>query len=99
MRRSSISRPRVDRGGTARAAVILLPTLLVLGGCDPIFDIGGAFFPSWIAAAIVGLVATGLVRELLVRTRIDERLFGRGLAYIGLFTCISILTWIWFFRT
>lgn len=70
-----------------------------LGGCDPIFDVGGAFFPSWIAAAIVGLVVTAFVREGLVRTGVDERLFGRGFAYLGLFTCLSILTWIWFFRT
>ena len=70
-----------------------------LAGCDPIFDVGGAFFPSWIAAAIVGLVVTALVREVLVRTGLDERLFGRGFAYLGLFTCLAILTWIWFFRT
>ena len=99
MRRPSTSRRRVDRGGTARAAGILLPTVLVLGGCDPIFDIGGAFFPSWVFAVVVGLVGLVIVREILVRLKIDEHLYGHGLAYLGVFVTISIIIWIWFFRT
>lgn len=103
-RPSTLGRPVASQqrrhAGLRRSTIMLLtPGVLVLGGCDPIFDIGGAFFPSWIFAVLVGLVATALVREVLVRFRIDDRLFGRGFAYLGLFTCVSILTWIWFFRT
>lgn len=47
----------------------------------------------------MGLVATILAREVLVRLGLDDRLFGRGFAYLGFFACVSILTWIWFFRT
>lgn len=75
------------------------PCLLFLGGCDPIFDVGGAFFPAWILAAFIGLVLTGLIRAGLVHWGIDRRLFGGGFAYIGLFACLSILAWLWFFRT
>ena len=91
--------PRGHAGRRRAAIRFLAPGVLLLGGCDPIFDVGGAFFPSWILAVVVGLVATAVVREVLVRFRIDERLFGRGFAYLGLFTCVSILVWIWFFRT
>ena len=83
----------------ARGFLLLAPVILVLGGCDPIFDVGGAFFPSWILAAMVGLVTTLVVRSGLVRTGIDQRLFGRGFAYLGLFVGVSILIWIWLFRT
>lgn len=76
-----------------------VPSILVLGGCDPIFDVGGAFFPAWLLAAVIGLVVTILVRAGLVHWGIDRRLFGGGFAYIGLFICLSILTWLWFFRT
>ncbi len=99
MRRSSTIRRCVDRGRTARAAGLLLPTVLVLGGCDPIFDIGGAFFPSWVFAVILGIFGLVIVREILVKLKIDEHLYGHGLAYLGVFVTISIIFWIWFFRT
>lgn len=95
--KSSGSDDRPRRG--LRFPLLLAPGIFVLGGCDPIFDVGGAFFPSWILAAMVGLLTTVLVRAGLVRSRINDRLFGHGFAYLGLFTGVSILIWIWFFRT
>ena len=67
--------------------------------CPLSFDLGGAFFPAWLLAAVIGLVVTILVRAGLVHWGVDRRLFGGGFAYIGLFICLSILTWLWFFRT
>lgn len=77
----------------------LAPSLLVLGGCDPIFDVGGAFFPSWVFAVVIGILGLVLVREILIKLRVDEHLLGHGLAYVGVFVTVSIVVWIWFFRT
>ena len=87
------------RSRTLTLGVLLLPVLTTLGGCDPIFDIGGAFFPSWLFAVIVGIVGVVIVREVLIKVRIDEHLYGHGLAYLGVFVSISTVSWIWFFRT
>jgi hypothetical protein len=82
-----------------RACLLLIFTSLGLGGCDPLFDIGGAFFPGWLLAAILGFVVTLLVRWILVRVRVDEFLWLRTVSYICLFTMCSVFLWLLFFRT
>ena len=99
MTRSGRTRPRRPWSRTLNLGILLLPVLTTLGGCDPIFDIGGAFFPSWLFAVIVGIVGVVIVREVLTKVRIDEHLYGHGLAYLGVFVSISTVIWIWFFRT
>ncbi len=74
-------------------------TAAVLGGCDPIYDLDGAFFPGWLAAAVGGMLATLLIRWLLVKTGLDEQLGWKGLAYLGCYLMCSISLWLVFFTT
>jgi hypothetical protein len=81
-------------------AARLLPTsFLWLAGCDPIYDLDGAFFPAWLGAAIGGVVITLVVRAILVRTRIDDQLPWRGAAYLGLYVMSSISLWLMLYST
>lgn len=73
--------------------------LLWLSGCDPIYDLDGAFFPAWLGAAIGGVVITLVVRAILVRTRVDDHLPWRGLAYLGLYVMSSISLWLMLYST
>ena len=71
---------------------------LGLGGCDPLFDVGGAYLPGWLFAAILSLGLTFLVRWILVLCRVDDFLWLKSIAYIGLFTAFAISFWYLFFR-
>ncbi len=81
------------------AGLLLLPAVLVLAGCDPIFDVAGAYFPSWIICALSGFVLTVIVRDILVRTGLDPHMGWKSLAYVGLFMMTSSSIWLIFFST
>jgi hypothetical protein len=55
--------------------------LLLLGGCSPTLEIGGAYFPGWLVSAVAGLVAVGGFRAVLLWCGLDEALEPRSLAY------------------
>jgi hypothetical protein len=80
-------------------ALLLLLAVLPLGGCDPIFDVAGAYFPAWIICAISGFILTLVVRDILVRTGLDPHLGWKTLAYLGLFSMSSSSIWLIFFST
>ena len=79
--------------------VVGILSVMLLGGCDPIIDIGGAFFPGWIFAALGGLVGMLVVRQILAWTGIEQHLLFRGFAHLGVFTAISACLWYVFFLT
>jgi hypothetical protein len=72
---------------------------LGLAGCDPIFDLEGAFFPSWMLCLLVGIVLTALLRPLLARVGLEPYLGPPALIYSCLALLISFATWLTFFRT
>lgn len=78
----------------AAGSIAALP---LLAGCDPIFDISGAFFPAWIVAAVAGVASTVAVRGLLVRCRLEAHLGSPTLAYLGFFTMATLGLWLWLF--
>ena len=79
--------------------MLLALACLPLGGCDPIFDVAGAYFPAWILCLIAGLLATMAVREILMRTGIDQHLIWRPIAYVGCFLTVACWVWLFFFST
>ena len=82
-----------------RACLLLVFTSFGLGGCDPLFDLGGAFFPGWLLAAMLALAVTLLIRWILIRFNVDDHLWLRTASYVGLFIMCSISLWLLFFRT
>ena len=79
--------------------MLLALACLPLGGCDPIFDVAGAYFPAWIICLVVGLFATMAVRELLLRAGVDQHLFWKPIAYTGCFLSVACWIWLLFFST
>ena len=73
----------------------LWPLLLpCIAGCSPYVEIGGAYFPGWLLALLLGsLAATGL-RLALVRKRIDSFIEPRALAWPSAIVALSALFWL-----
>jgi len=76
------------RPGKARGAMLPLATLLALQGCSiggaPTIPLAGAYFPAWLACALVGVVGSVLVRVVFVRIGLDDALPLRLLVYVSL---------------
>ncbi|EKT1238134.1 hypothetical protein QFN52_004301 [Escherichia coli] len=62
----------------------------MLSGCvtqqAPVFILLGSYFPSWIACALLGIVAAVIVRLIFIWFGIDEALTGRLFVY----TCLAL---------
>lgn len=77
------------RPGKARAATLFVPpVVLSMGGCSiggaPSIPLAGAYFPAWLACALVGVVGSVLIRILFVRIGLDDVLPLRLLVYVSL---------------
>ncbi|MEO6053946.1 MAG: YtcA family lipoprotein [Chthoniobacterales bacterium] len=68
-----------------------------MAGCDPQFNISGAYFPDWLACILAGLIGTWLCHEVMVRTGIAPHFRPAILVYPCLFITISCALWLLFF--
>lgn len=69
---------------------MLLIVMFMLSGCvaqqAPVLILLGSYFPSWIACALFGIVATVIARVIFIYLCIDEALPARLLVY----TCLAL---------
>jgi hypothetical protein len=75
-----------------------LAAALLLAGCDPVINIAGANFPSWLFCAICGAILTAVIRPLFVVTRIERYLWPLPLIYSSLTILMGCIVWIIFFN-
>ena len=80
--------------------VALASLSLALAGCrvGPSIDVLGSFFPAWMLALVIGLVITGVVRQLFIATDLHAYLWPRGLVYACLIILSTLTTWLLFLR-
>lgn len=73
---------------------------LALAGCrvGPSIDVLGSFFPAWMLAIVIGLVITGMVRQLFIATDLHPYLRPRGVVYACLTILTTLATWLLFMR-
>ena len=73
---------------------------LALAGCrvGPSIDVLGSFFPAWMLAIVIGLVITGVMRQLFIATDLQAYLRPRGLVYACLIILSTLTTWLLFLR-
>ena len=73
---------------------------LALAGCrvGPSIDVLGSFFPAWMLALVIGLVITGVARQLFLATDLHAYLRPRGLVYACLIILSTLTTWLLFLR-
>ena len=77
----------------------LLALAGALAGCDPVFDVEGAFFPSWMLCLTIGILATAALRPLFAVSGLEPHLGPLPLIYSSLALLISFVTWLTFFPT
>jgi hypothetical protein len=71
---------------------------LLLAGCDPVVNIAGANFPSWLFCAICGAILTIAIRPIFVITRVEGYLWPLPIVYSSLTVLLGCLVWLIFFN-
>jgi hypothetical protein len=71
--------------------------LLTLAACDPVVNIAGANFPSWLLCAIVGAILAASLRPVFTATGVEPYLGPRLLIYPCLMVLLSCLVYLIFF--
>jgi hypothetical protein len=71
---------------------------LLLVGCDPVVNIAGANFPSWLFCAICGAILTFAIRPIFVVTRIEAYLWPLPIVYLSLAILLACIVWLVFFN-
>ena len=71
---------------------------LLLAGCDPVVNIAGANFPSWLFCAICGAILTAVIRPLFVATRLEKYLWPLPIVYSSLSILLGCIVWLIFFN-
>lgn len=74
---------------------------LALGpvGCDPVLNVDGAFFPSWMLCMILGVGLTFAFYPLFVRMGIESHIGPPVLIYPSLALLLTLTIWLIFFRS
>ena len=78
----------------ARSALAVL-----VAGCTtgPTQNIVGSYFPAWLICAVVGCVATVIIRQFLVLADLESHLILAPLTYAGMALSLCLLVWLaWF---
>ncbi len=78
-----------------RRCALLLP-LVALTGCmrAPSFNVLGSYFPGWIACIITGILLTAVLRWILNRTGIEDRLPLLPIFYFSLALLFACVIWL-----
>ncbi len=70
---------------------------IILTGCSPVSEIGGAYFPAWLLCMLAGLLGALASRAILIRAGLDPWIRPRVLAYPSLGVAITLLVHLLFF--
>ena len=71
---------------------------ILLAGCDPVVNIAGANFPSWLFCAICGAILTAVLRPLFLVTGIEGYLWPRPIVYTSLAILMGCIVFLLFFN-
>jgi YtcA family len=92
-----LSRMRFPHATTSRFA-LPIAAALALAGCDPVVNIAGANFPSWLFCAICGAILTVAIRPIFVVTRLEPYLWPLPIVYSSLAVLLGCIVWLIFFN-
>ena len=93
---TSIRRDRNRRGplGWWRIAIAL-----PVAACSysPTMNLLGSYFPAWMLCAVIGIVASVIIRQILAVAGINDYVIAPLLTYAGLAVSATLLAWLlWF---
>jgi len=72
---------------------------LPVAGCShsPSLDLLGSYFPAWMLCAVAGIVASIVIRQILVAASISDYVVAPLLTYAALAVFATLLAWLlWF---
>lgn len=84
--------------GPRPTRALAIAAALAASGCDPVFDIEGAFFPSWMISLLVGVLCTVVLRLLFLRSGVEPFLGPLPLIYTCLALLVTMATWVLLFH-
>jgi hypothetical protein len=96
---STSGAPAGRRARRARQTAGAASLALLASGCDPVFDIGGSFFPDWMLCLLAGAALAVLVRLVFARIGIEPHLGPLPVVYGCLGALLTMITWLVFFGT
>lgn len=71
---------------------------LLAGGCDPVLDVEGSFFPAWMLCTAVGIALAILGRRVLAALGLEPHLGPLVLVYPSLALLLTLVLWLALFR-
>ena len=75
----------VRRSGKALVSLLSV-SVGFLAGCtpkaSPSLPLFGAFFPSWLLCAVIGVIGSVIIRAIFVRSGMDDQLPWRSIVYV-----------------
>ena len=76
-------------------------SLALLTGCRaaPSINVLGSFFPGWMLCVGLGVVGTLVLRQVFIKTNIEQHLQPRPFVYFCLWGLITLTSWLLFFRS
>jgi hypothetical protein len=64
---------------------------------SPTMDLLGSYFPAWMLCAVIGIVASVIIRQILAVAGINDYVVAPLLTYAGLAVPATLLVWLlWF---
>ena len=90
------------RPGRRRLAPLILwcsAIALPIAGCNhsPTLDLLGSYFPAWMLCAVIGIVTSVVIRQILAVAGINEYVVAPLLTYVALALFVTLLVWLlWF---
>jgi hypothetical protein len=64
---------------------------------SPTMDLLGSYFPAWMLCAVIGIVASVIIRQVLAVTGIGDYVVAPLLTYAALAVSATLLAWLlWF---
>ena len=73
--------------------------ILFAAGCDPVLNIGGTFFPGWMASILIGSALSVAIRYLFVFTGLEPHVGPLALIYTSLGVLLSVVSWLILYRS
>jgi len=83
---------------TSNRFALPIAAALLFAGCDPVVNIAGANFPSWLFCAICGAILTVAIRPIFVVTRVETYLWPLPIVYLSLTILTGCIVWLIFFN-
>jgi hypothetical protein len=102
VRLTAVGSSRSFQGGRSRCTALGLPRVAIalpVAGCSysPTIHLLGSYFPAWMLCAVIGIVSSVVIRQILAMAGINDYVVAPLLTYAALAVSATLLAWLlWF---